>query len=286
MVDNRTATPGATDAVAVRARRSPALRRLVAVTEPLDSAAADRVLRRANDLAGGGDDAVDGFEPEALIAAAAEVGIPERAVRQSLAIEYLGPAPTERRLDGLVGPATIVEQRIVAGSPASVLDLLDRWLVDGHHLRRERRRPGEIEWSRRDDVVGGVRRSVRALSGEGRLGDVRRVRATAQPVEPDQTVVRVSVDRSVRRRTSVIAGSTLGGGGAVVGVAGLVLAPPIALAAVPVVAAGGVVAAASRSQAGRFERELLRLLDAVDEGREPQGLLSGIRQRLKPRRSR
>lgn len=255
------------------------------MSDQLDPVAAERVLRRANLLAGDVEVDDSGFEPDVLVAAAAEVGIPERAVRQSLAIELLGPPPVGQRLDRLVGAATVSEERLVAMPPDRVLALLDRWLVDGHHLRRERRRPGEMAWSRRDDVVGSVRRTVRGLTGEGRLGDVRSVRAAAHPVEAGHAVVRITIDRVTRRRASLIAGSTLGGTGVVVGVAGLFLAPPVALAAVPVIAVGGGAVASSRSQADRFERELLRLLDDIEEERRPQGVLSGIRRRLSVRRS-
>lgn len=251
------------------------------MAESLDPVAAERVIRRANELAGTDGELVDGFEPEVIVAAAAEVGIPETAVRHSLAIERLGPPAPDGRLDRLVGPATIVDERVVPASADRVLSLLDRWLVDGHHLRRERRRPGAMEWSRRDDVVGSVRRSVSGLVGEGRLGDVRTVTAAAHPVEPGRTVVRVSIDRASRRRGTLVAGSTLGVGGAAVGVTGLVLTAPLALAALPVVAAGGLVVTAGRSQARRFERELLRLLDAIEEGAEPEGVLRGIRRRLR-----
>lgn len=254
------------------------------MTESLDPDAADRVLRRASELAESGDDGVDGIEPAALIAAAADVGIPEQAVRRSLAIEQLGPAAGERPLDDLVGSAAISEQRILAASPERVLDALDHWLVSGHHLRRERRRAGEGEWRRRSDVVGSVRRASRGLTGEGRLGDVRAVRAVAQPVDPGETVLRVTIDRSGYRRTTIVAGGTLGIGGAAVGVTGLILTAPVAFAAIPAVLAGGVVVSSSRHQADRFERELHRLLDAVEEQRPPPGVLSGIRRRFVPRR--
>lgn len=256
------------------------------MSDALDPAAADRVLRRASELAGDdGFERLDGFDPEALVAAAAEVGIPERAVLRSLAIEALGPEPPVRRLDRLVGAGVVVEQRVVGAPPERVLERLDRWLVDGHHLRRERHRSDELEWARRDDVVGSVRRSVRGLSGEGRLGDVRSVRAAARPAGPGTAVVRVTIDRTGRRRTSIVAGSVLGGGGAAVGVAGLALTTPLAVAALPVLVAGGLTVSSSRSQADRFTRELLRVLDAVEAGHEPDGVLRGLRRRLTPRRT-
>lgn len=264
------------------------------MAEPLDPDAADRVLRRAGDLAD--DDAghtadaemiaAGGIEPEAIISAAIEVGIPERAVRQSLAIEQLGPLPQARRLDSVAGSAAVWVQRVVELPPDEVLDLLDRWLVGGHHLRRERQRPDQMEWSRRDDVFGGLRRSVRGLSGEGRLGRVGRVHAAVRPVDPGQTVVRVTADRHTHRRAAVAGGSTLAVGAATVGVVGIVMTAPIAFAAIPVGVAGGFVFSSSRSEADRFERELERLLDDIERSRAPEGMLGGIKRRLSPRRRR
>ncbi|MGI9646829.1 MAG: hypothetical protein ACR2O6_16100 [Ilumatobacteraceae bacterium] len=258
------------------------------MAEPLDPDAADRVLRRASDLAGPDtqENFDDGIEPEVLIAAAADVGIPELAVKRSLAIEQLGPEPEPRPLDDLVGPATIAEQRLVRSPPEHLLDRLDRWLVSGHHLRRERRRPGEGLWQRRSDVVGSARWTARNLTGEGRLGDVRAVHAEVQPVDGGEAVLRVTIDRSGHRRTTLVAGGTLGVGGAAVGVTGLILTAPIAFAAIPAVLAGGVVVNKSRNQADRFERELSRLLDAIEADEPPPGMLNGIRRRLRPNRRR
>ncbi len=257
------------------------------MAEALDPDAAERVLRRAGDIADAdereGTD--DGIEPAALISAAVEVGIPERAVRQSLAIERLGPPPVGGRLDAMAGVATVAEQRVVRAPPDVVLDRLDRWLTGSHHLRTERRRPGEIEWARRDDVVGGVRRRVSGLSGRGRLGHAHRVRATVSPIDADTTIVRVSVDRHAQRRSVLAAGSTLGVGAVVVGAVGAAVTAPFAFAAIPAGVAGGLVFSSGRHQADTIRCELARLLDSIGEGRPPEGVLGGIRRRLTPRRS-
>jgi hypothetical protein len=70
----------------------------------------------------------------------------------------------------------------------------------------------------------------------------------------------------------------------VFGVLGLIATAPIAFAAVPAGLAGGLVVSSGRSQARRFDSELLRVLDAVEEERIPPSMLSGIRRRLLPRR--
>ena len=65
----------------------------------LDRDAVRRVLHRATlddvDPAGVAD--VDRIDAEALVAAAVEVGIPEAAVRRSIAVERLGPTPRPSR---------------------------------------------------------------------------------------------------------------------------------------------------------------------------------------------
>src|SRR6478736_7193703 len=101
----------------------------------LDRDAVRRVLARATVLADVDPvavEAVDGVAPEALLAAASEVGIPEDAVRRALTVEELGSPPGGRT--GVLGPAVVVVDDELAGDAAAVLADLDRWLVGGHHL--------------------------------------------------------------------------------------------------------------------------------------------------------
>lgn len=252
------------------------------MTETLDADAAQRVLRRANELAGRGDQLVDGYQPEAIISAALEVGIPERVARESLAIERLGPAPDSHRGDGAFGSATVWEQRVVALPSDVVLGLLDEWLVNGHHLRRLSRSAEELECSHRDDLVAGVRRRLSGLVGEGRLARARSVRASVRPIDEQHTVVRVVVDRGFHRRAALLGGWTLGVGGVSLVVVGALVAAPLLLIAVPVAVVGGGLIWSSRRQSERFARELMRLFDAVAQSRPPRGIVSGVRRRLSP----
>ncbi len=238
------------------------------MAEPLDPSAAERVIRRANELADG-DEHRDGIEPAALIEAALDVGIPEKAIRQSLALERIGPAPQPQRLDRLVGPAIVAEQRVLGAGPDEVLDLLDRWLVKRHHLRRVRRRTNDVEWARRDDPLAGARRAVSGVSGNARLGTAPRVRATAHSIDETDTVLRVSVDRSGTRRTALVSGGLFGATGIACATVGIVATAPIVFAAIPTLAASGYVMASAHKQAGRFDDELGRVLDAVAEQQPP-----------------
>ena len=87
----------------------------------------------------------DGIDADTLVAAAAEVGIPEQAVRRSLALERLGPPPA----DGgrVLGAAVVVVEDELHGDAGDVLARLDAWFVSGHHLRRDRLRDGRGTWT-------------------------------------------------------------------------------------------------------------------------------------------
>ena len=66
---------------------------------PLDRDAVRRVLRRATTLDDGDAlvlaDVDDRIDADTLVAAAAEVGIPEEAVRRALTVEQLGAPPSQ-----------------------------------------------------------------------------------------------------------------------------------------------------------------------------------------------
>ena len=249
------------------------------MSDVLDAAAARRVLQRANELADAGC-GPEGYRPEALIAAALEVGIPERAARQSLAIERFGAAPETHRCDRWFGASSVWDECVIELPADHVLDLLDRWLVVAHHLRRQGAGSDEVVWAYRDDLVAGVRRRFSGLFGEGRLAAARSVKAKVHPLDASSTMVRVVVDRRLHRRASLIGGWTLGAGGVALIVLGVVVAAPLVLLAIPLAIVGGALAWANRRQSDRFRRELARLLGAVGEARSPQRIVSSVRRRL------
>ncbi len=252
------------------------------MSECFDVDAAQRVLRRANELADRGDPRLEGYQPEAIIAAALEVGIPERATRHSMAIERLGPVPQPKRVDALFGAATLWEERVIELPADQVLELLDQWLVIAHHLRRQGSDSDEVVWVHRDDLVAGARRRLSGLVGEGRLARARSVRAAVHPVDGTTTVVRVVVDRKVHRRAALIGGWMCGAGGVSLIVVGAVVALPLLLVAVPLAAIGGAFVWVSRRQSDRFRRELSRVLGMVADRRSPRRIVSSVRQRLIP----
>ena len=250
----------------------------------LDRKAVARILRRADalDVHDEDDDRSSGIDESALIAAVEEVGMSIEAVRRSIAIDRLGPLPATHLGDRLLGPWMVVVDDEISGTPTEVLARFDAWLVDGHHLRRDRVRNGDGEWSKRSDLMGVAIRAIRSATGEGRLGDVERVTVTVRDTGMGTCAVRVMVDRVVDRRVWGSAGSAVAAAGtAAVVVAISVVASPFILVAAPVaVGAGTVVATRSRHRAKRTSRELERLVAAVQEQSDPTRLRVDVARRV------
>ena len=189
---------------------------------PLDRDAVRRVLRRATTLADGEPaqlaDVEERIDADTLVAAAAEVGIPEDAVRRAITLEQLGTRPDRHGL--VLGPAVVVVDEEIHGSAGDVLAALDRWLVGGHHMRRDRLHATTGTWTRRRGVLGSTFRSLRRVTGEGYLGDLQRIDVVGLDTGTGTCVVRVIADRRRERRVRGAAGAAVGGvatAGAVVG---------------------------------------------------------------------
>jgi hypothetical protein len=251
-------------------------------TRALDRDAVQRVLRRATELA----DiepvsvaAVEGVAPETLVEAAAEVGIPEDAVRRAITVEQLGSPPSGRR--GVLGPAVVIVDDELAGDAAVVLADLDRWLVGGHHLRRDRLHEHNAAWTRRRGILGTTFRTLRHATGEGYLGDIERIDAVALDTGTGTCVVRLTADRRRERRSRGVTGAAVGGvttAGAIVGA--VALGPWVLLAAPATVAVGAGIAAGGRRRAQRVEGEIERVLDSIEHGDRPSRLAPDIAWRV------
>ena len=135
-------------------------------------------------------------------------------------------------------------------------------------------------------MVGRTIRTIRAATGEGQLGRLGRVTATARDTGTGACVVRVEADRAGERRTMLGEGTavaTVGTAGAVV-VA--VVAGPVVLVAAPLAVLAGVgVAARGRRRARRVQHEVELVLDAVDQGSDPTRLATDVVRRVAGRRS-
>jgi hypothetical protein len=255
------------------------------VTErPLDRDAVERVLRRASGLADGRAEVFTQFgcvSEQALVEAAVEVGFPVSVVRRALAVERLDPAPRPRPGDRILGAAVVAVDAEVAGSSSEVLNRLDAWFVEGHHLRRHRLRNGRGEWTKRKGIVGRTVRNVRVATGEGRLGRMRRVLASTGDTGTGTTVVRVEVDRSHDRNTSAVAGAAVAAAATAGTVALAVVTAPVLLVVAPFgLAAGLRVAGGGRTHARVVAGEVDRLLDAVDERTPPTRLRTDVARRV------
>ena len=257
----------------------------------LDREAAERVLRRASELAGvDADDplALGAIDEHTLVVAAVEAGIPAQAVRRAIAIERLGPVPPAHVGDPLVGPTIVIDEQELPGRADDVLRRIDTWLVAGHHMRRVRLRDGRGEWTKWTGLVGTTLRTVRHATGEGYLGDLQRIVATVRDTGNGTCVVRVEADRRRDRTARVASGVAVGGAAAagVVGVA-LVTAPLVLLAAPVAIAAGCGIAATGRGRAKRVVLELDRVIEAVDQQVEPARLRADVYRRVRgvPRRA-
>ena len=223
----------------------------------------------------------DRLDGQTLVEAAVEAGIPEREVRWAVAVERLGPPPAHHVTDGLLGPATVAVDEELVGSAGDAMARLDAWLVGGHHLRRDRLRIGHGVWRKRPGVVAATFRTVRHATGEGHLGEVRRIEARAIDTGSGTCVVRIAADRKRDRRVRGAAGAVVAtlGTGVIVGLA--VVTAPLVLAVAPLaMVAGAGIAATGHGAATAVETELDRVLDAVDREAPPVRLGADVVRRV------
>ncbi len=259
------------------------------MAEPLDRDAVDRVLARAHRLEPGSPDDVEGIEPDALIAAAAEVGIDPNAVRDSLAIEKLTIAPPPaRRFDGLAGPGEIMVERELELTVSQAIGGVEAWLSSQYRLICDLRADGSLFARRRSDASARIGRVFSSARGEGHLAATAVVvQAVPQtvgttPARP-RTLLRVGADRTTPRQVRLAGGGSLAGvgvgGGALAAASGAFIAVPIV--AVPFAAGGYLFARSGRGHADRLELELERLLSRVERGEQPAGFLGRVARRAR-----
>ena len=249
----------------------------------LDKEAAERVLRRAVEL---GDGAADGgdqdFDPAVLVAAAADLGVPAAAVHRAVAEERAGLLDEEpSRLDRIVGPATVSAARVVGMEPAAVMGLADEWLRRVWGFRRLRTTGTVADYRRRTDVVAGMQRSARSLTGRERTERVRRLRLLVHPLDADSSIVAVVVDVGSSRALAEAGGATVATGGSALSAAAALTWVPWAWVGVGASAAAGAgVMVARRSWVQGIDVELEAVLDRVEEGRRPPSVIGGLSDRL------
>lgn len=253
---------------------------------PFDRDAADRVLRRAIELADRDHDlhGAEAVSEQALVEAAEELGVEVGAVRRAAAEERLGVLDTSAHLvDRVAGPAVVSATRVVEAAAPVALEQVDLWLRRSGTLRRRRLDAARhvAEYARRSDVVAGLQRTARSVSGREHLVRVRRLRAVVQPVDEGRSVVALVADLEVERTVAVVGGSSVAGVGSSVSVIEALGSTPWWWLGVPasVVAGLGLLRARARGVPD-VETELQGVLDRVVAGDVPSGVLQDVRGRL------
>ena len=238
--------------------------------ESLDEETIDRIMRRAAELA----NQDTGVDAESLVAAAVEAGIPPDSIRLSVALDRLGPTPEARRLDRVVGVGVVVVERTIGLAADDLFERLDEWLTRGHHLRRIQREGLVGEWRKRADIAAKVQRRARSLGGGAGLGSARIIQAQVSPVDEDRAIVRVEVDRTRGRKTSLGVAGGVSGSTVVGGALAASSATPLGAVVVPGIVAVGVAGGLSKRAARHVDLELTHLLDALAAGRRPTKVIT------------
>ena len=229
-----------------------------------------------------------GVSLDALAEAAAEVGIHPDTVRDAAALERLDDAlPERRRFDSLVGGDTIVADAVVHRDVASTLADVEAWLTTAHRMRCVRTGNGLVARPR-GGVSASLGRLVDGVTGEVSVRAVDEIRvhvhglhAGARP-DARRTHVRLVADRSSTRRRRLGTGSGAVVGGAGAAAAGLATTSPVLAVIALSVASGGYVRLRSGAvHADAVELELLRIVDAVERGDAPVGLIGRAARRAR-----
>ncbi len=246
---------------------------------------AQLVLRRAVQL----DRAVSlppSLSPDALEAAAAELGVAPAAVAMALAELRAGAAEDHRSFwERVIGPKRVVVVRSCQVAAPTANRLTIDWLERGHLLRVTTPADGVVVGRRRNDAMAKTGRMVRSLHGEGGLSKVREIRGGVGALADGTTAVCVQADVSDSRNGAVAVGSSVGTlAMAGVGLCTLVFTPFAAVAA-PFAVVGGVVAArhAHKDTVQRVQRSLEETTDAVAGGTPPPSAIAGLGRGLRRR---
>ncbi|HEY4102117.1 MAG TPA: hypothetical protein VGM20_14700 [Gemmatimonadales bacterium] len=236
----------------------------------IDREAFDRILQRAAELQGASRDIGDGLTDEELLTLGTEVGIPVQHLRQALLEERtrITVANPDSTLDRWVGPADLVAQRVVQGTPETISAALTRWMERQEHFIVQRVTSERLTFEPMDPFAGAMRRVARmfdAKRGRPYLDKAELVTAAIMTLEPG--FCHVTLAASLRRaRASLVAGGLgLSFTGLATGGAIAVLGAPIWFAALPFVPLAAVGWGVARTFRGRSSRAQLGLERALDE---------------------
>ncbi|HSM06550.1 MAG TPA: hypothetical protein VK858_18145 [Longimicrobiales bacterium] len=175
----------------------------------------DLVIRRAADLAAQESESRgDGLKEADVYRIAQEVGLSEQHVRTALSEIRAGADPT-RLVDRVYGPARVIVSRVVPGSPATVGQNLDEFMVGGRLLQRVRRTDRYLQYRPAVDWISSLARAASSTSKRYYVASAKSVEVRLDAVDEDQTLVTVEVDPGIRG--DWVAGGLAGGGAAGIG---------------------------------------------------------------------
>ncbi|MCP4435360.1 MAG: hypothetical protein GY812_07680 [Actinomycetia bacterium] len=249
----------------------------------LDRDAAERVLRRAVELGDQPGTADDAFEPDVLVSAASDLGVPTTAVHRALAEEQAGLlADDAGAVDRLAGPAAVSAARVVDMKPGAAMSLADEWLRRTWAFKRVRSTEQVADYRRRTDVVATVQRSARSLTGKENADKVRSIRLITHELEAQRSIVAMVVDLQSSRTFAEVGGSFVAGGGTVMSTVSALAWAPWAWLGIPASAAAGAgVLATRRAWTRGIDVELEGLLDLIEAGEVPPSMVGGLAERFR-----
>ena len=248
---------------------------------PLDRAALERVLARAAELQAHLADAPEELTEKQLLELGNEVGISSDHLKQALAEERTRVVLPEQT--GMVGSwfgsTMAVASRVVQGTPAEILALIDTWMQKQELLRVLRRIGERLTLEARRDFVGSMQASLNFGGRAYGLTPATEVGATVVPVDNGRVLVRLDADFAPSRtRNARWAGATAGLGvasGASVVALATMSAEPGALVIGAVVGSiwtaiaglgAAAIARAQRRKVARGQLALEQILDRLEHG--------------------
>jgi hypothetical protein len=248
----------------------------------LDRGALERVMARAAELHARATDTPEHLTESQLMELGREVGIAPDHLRQALAEErtrVVLPEEPSGVVGSWFGSTMAGASRVVQGTPADVLALLDGWMQREELLRVRRRVGDRLTWEPRRDFMGSMQTSLNLGGRPFALTRAAEVGATVVAVDAERVLVRLDADFSPSRRRNVtVAGVTAGlgvtSGAGVVALASLSGEPGALLIGTAVgsiwTAIAGVastaVARAQRRKVARGQLALEQILDRLEHG--------------------
>jgi hypothetical protein len=262
------------------------------IPRTLDRSALERVLARAAELQASSAEPSEAMTDVQLIELGKEVGLTAEFLRQALAEEQTRVAVPETPggIGGMFGPTYATASRLVRGTQAQVLDLVDKWMEDHEGLRVKRRFADRMTWEARRDFLGSIKRGFNVGGGGYELTRAGEVGATVVPVDEGRVLVRLDADIALSRSrqigwASVVAGGSVAASTGVVALtaatAGGSLLVAGVIAGVWTLSGGATFVSMARAQRrtlGRVQLALEQVLDRLEHGdlRKPPSLLDAI----------